>query len=255
MSTTTYDGTLDVSTTARVPVSRLIQVELRKMIDTRAGLWLMFTALIITVPASLIFGLVASDADKEFGAFVFFAYLPQGFLLPVLGILLVTQEWGQRTAMVTFTLEPNRGRVLIAKIAAAAAVGLLAFLFVLAFAAVVSLAFGADFTGLTFGDTLKLAMLQVLGVVMGAGFGLLLLNSAAAIVVFFVVPNLVTFVASVWSALRDAQPWIDFNTSQGALIDNSPTGEEWAQFLVTTVIWVVLPIVVGSWRMLRAELK
>ena len=38
-----------------------------------------------------------------------------GILLPVLGILLVTSEWSQRTAMVTFTLEPSRSRVIAAK--------------------------------------------------------------------------------------------------------------------------------------------
>ncbi len=36
-------------------------------------------------------------------------------LLPVLGIMLVTSEWGQRTAMVTFALEPRRRRVVWAK--------------------------------------------------------------------------------------------------------------------------------------------
>ena len=41
---------------------------------------------------------------------------PQGFLLPVMGILLVTQEWTQRTGMVTFTLEPHRGKVIAAKV-------------------------------------------------------------------------------------------------------------------------------------------
>ena len=33
------------------------------------------------------------------------------------------------------------------------------------------------------------------------------------------------------------------------------TGEEWAQLLVGTLIWVVLPFLVGLWRVLRAELK
>ena len=36
-------------------------------------------------------------------------------LLPVLGIMSVTSEWSQRTAMVTFTLEPSRSRFLAAK--------------------------------------------------------------------------------------------------------------------------------------------
>ena len=37
----------------------------------------------------------------------------------MLGILLVTSEWTQRTALVSFTLTPVRGRVLVAKVLAA----------------------------------------------------------------------------------------------------------------------------------------
>ena len=44
----------------------------------------------------------------------------------MLGILLVTSEWGQRTGMVTFTLEPHRGKVIAAKVVAALVLGLLA---------------------------------------------------------------------------------------------------------------------------------
>ena len=51
---------------------------------------------------------------------------PQGLLLPVLGILLVTSEWSQRTALVSFTLMPVRGRVLLAKVLASLLAGLAA---------------------------------------------------------------------------------------------------------------------------------
>ena len=37
MTATTYAGTLDVSTTTRPPMSRLVQVELRKMVDGRSA--------------------------------------------------------------------------------------------------------------------------------------------------------------------------------------------------------------------------
>ena len=43
------------------------------------------------------------------------ANIPMNILLPVLGIMSVTSEWSQRTAMVTFTLEPSRSRFLAAK--------------------------------------------------------------------------------------------------------------------------------------------
>ena len=51
--------------------------------------------------------------------------LPMAILLPVLGIMSATQEWSQRTGLTTFTLEPRRGRVVTAKVVAAALLGLI----------------------------------------------------------------------------------------------------------------------------------
>ena len=44
-------------------------------------------------------------------------------LLPILGIMAATAEWTQRTGLVTFTLEPRRGRVVLAKALAALVLG------------------------------------------------------------------------------------------------------------------------------------
>src|SRR3954468_24044074 len=117
MSATTPAMTLDVSGTEAIPFSRLVTVELRKMFDTRAGRWLLIsiaglTALVLTI--QLIVQLSQGNAQTfdDFGAG---ANIPMVILLPVLGVMSVTGEWSQRTAMVTFTLVPHRGRVLAAK--------------------------------------------------------------------------------------------------------------------------------------------
>ncbi|MFL6158369.1 MAG: ABC transporter permease [Marmoricola sp.] len=258
MSTTTYGGTLDVSQTSQVPMGRLLKVELRKMVDTKAGMWLLIAIGVITTLAVVIFGLAGNDGDKTFSNFMGFAATPQGFLLPVLGILLVTQEWGQRTAMVTFTLEPHRSRVMAAKIYAALLLGLAAIIVAIVVAALATLAFGTSggFDDITAIDFFKFGILQVTGVLQGLAFGLIFLNSAAAIVTSFVLPIAFSIVANVWSALSDAAPWIDLGTAQGPLFDTGNlTGTEWTQLGVTIVIWVVAPFVAGLWRMLRAELK
>src|SRR5689334_19443540 len=107
MSTaTTAPSTLDVSGTPKVSFSRLVKVELRKTVDTRAGLWLLISIALLTALVLVIF--LINATDKSFTNAIQASATPQGILLPVLGILLVTQEWGQRTAMVTFTLEPRR---------------------------------------------------------------------------------------------------------------------------------------------------
>src|SRR5436190_1747766 len=134
MSTTTVPATLDISTTARVPFSRLVKVELRKSYDTRAGKWLLgITALLaVAFMVVVLIVVVVQDEPIKLDDFVGVANFTSGFLLPVLGIMLVTSEWSQRTAMVTFTLEAHRGRVVGAKLIA----GLLLALLVSAIATV-----------------------------------------------------------------------------------------------------------------------
>ncbi len=250
--------TLDVSATSKVPLARVVKVEMRKMVDTRAGLWLIIAIIAITALITVIFMLTADDGDRTFTNFMGIMATPQGFLLPVLGILLVTQEWSQRTGMVTFTLEPHRGKVITAKVFAALIYGLLAVVVAIVFATLGTLASGGPDAWVNIGpdDFAKFALLQGTGVLQGLAFGLIFLNSAAAIVTYFVLPIAFSIVASLWSALSDIAPWVDLGTSQQPLFSGQNlTGEEWAQVATGTLIWVVLPFVAGLVRVLRAEVK
>src|SRR5690242_7615734 len=110
-------GMLDVSGTQRIPFARLVQVELRKSYDTRAGFWLLAVIGLIVLATEVI-ALAVTTVQNEaisFGDFIGAAAFMTSFLLPVLGIMLLTSEWSQRTAMVTFALEPHRPRVIAAK--------------------------------------------------------------------------------------------------------------------------------------------
>lgn len=251
-------GTLDVSGTRRIPLRRLVRVELRKLTDTRSGKWLLIAIAIIT---TLIVGavfLTASTSERTFINFMGATATPQGFLLPVLGILLVTSEWTQRSALVSFTLMPVRGRVLAAKVIAALIAGLLAIVLAMTVAALATLAGGADNAWAHIGldDVGKFAILQVSGVLQGLAFGLLFLNSAAAIVTYFVLPTAFSILANLWRALEKAAPWVDLGTSQQPLFGaTSMSGEQWAHLGTGTLIWVVLPFVIGMVRVLRAEVK
>ena len=119
MTTATTTPTLDLSGTSAVPFGRLIGVELRKMADTRAGTWLLLAIGLITAAIVTIFFFAAPDEQRTFLNFMGATATPQGFVLPVLGILLVTSEWGQRTTLTTFVLEPSRPKVIAAKVVAA----------------------------------------------------------------------------------------------------------------------------------------
>lgn len=254
-------GTIDASSTPKVPFGRLVAVELRKMRDTRAGLWLLGAIVAITAAIMLIFFFVADSEDRLFENFIAISATPQGFLLPVLGIILVTQEWGQRTAMVTFALEPSRAKVMWAKVAAALVFGALAFLAALAIAALFTLVGGAsdgfgDLSVTIFGLFL---LLQLMTIIQGLAYGALLLSTPAAIVVFFVAPIASSIVFNLVPALRDPAPWLDLGTAQQPLFElgmgGELTGEQWAQLGTTTLIWILVPFALGMARVLRAELK
>lgn len=253
-----YEPVLDVSGTSKVGLAALVKVEMRKMIDTRSGLWLVIAIVAITVLVTVAFSIAAGAEDRTLFNYLGVMATPQGFLLPVLGILLMTQEWTQRTGMVTFTLEPHRARVIWAKVLAALVYGLAAVVVAMLLAGLGALLGGASdpWQAVGLDDPGKFAMLQTMGVLQGLAFGLIFLNSAAAIVVYFVVPIAFSVVTSITGAIGEAQPWIDLGTAQAPLFEGGDvTAEQWGQLATATLLWVVLPFLLGLWRVLRAELK
>lgn len=254
---------LDVSGTAQIPFARLVSVELRKSADTRAGRWLLGAIVGITAAFMILFFFVADADERVFGNFISIASTPQGFLLPVLGILLVTSEWGQRTAMVTFALAPSRTSVIAAKTVAALILGVAAFVAAIAIASLATLLGGASdgFEGLEVTIFALFLGLQLLTVLQGLAYGLILLNTPAAIVAFFVLPIASSIIFSLVPGLVDLAPWLDLGTAQTPLFEtfggggNDLTGEEYAQLGLTSLIWIVLPFVAGWARVMRAELK
>ncbi|MEU4561190.1 ABC transporter permease [Actinoplanes sp. NPDC023936] len=242
-----------------VPLPRLTVVELRKLADTRAGFWLLLVIGLATVGTSAILLGWAEDAEQTFEAFFTFGLVPSAVLLPVLGILSITSEWSQRTALATFTLVPARGRVVLAKlisgtiiaIAATAATGLLA-------------AVGNVIAGMLGGDASwsmdsslvwQGLLLQVIFVLMGIGFGALLQNTPLAIVIYFALPTVWSILGETIRGLRTASEWLDLNVTSQVMTEPDMTGGEWARLGVSVAVWVVLPVLLGTVRVLRREVS
>lgn len=257
MSATTADmATLDLSSTRRVPTTRLVKVELRKMADTRAGLWLLIGIAAVAAVVMTIFMIAADHADRTFVRLVGAAVIPQMAVLPVLGILLITSEWTQRTALVTFTLEPVRLRVVAAKGIAALAFGLAALVVTVTIGAAVTAIGGNEvaWDGVGLATIGKLALVQESMILQGLAFGLVILSSAGAIATFFVLPTAVSLITMMWKAVEDVARWIDFDS--GVLLQGTTlTSEQWARFGVTSLVWIVLPLITGLFRVLRKEVK
>ena len=252
--------------TARpIPTTRLVKVELRKMFNTRSGFWMLISIGVLSVIATGAVIIFAPDSAVTYESFATAIGLPMSVILPMIAILAVTSEWSQRSGLTTFTLVPSRGRVIGAKAIATLLVGLGSMAVAFAVGALGNVA-GSALAGVdTVWDiSLSMAPQMVLGdlVGMAIGFtlGVVLRNSAAAIVGYFVVsfvmPGILVLLAQVRSWFEDLQPWIDWNETQVVLFDGATnTGKEWAMLGSTTMIWIVIPLVVGLLSLRRSEVK
>lgn len=251
-----------------IPFSRLLRLEFRKSWDTRASFWLLFCIGAIVLLAEFITAIVtgAQDVkDVDYGTFASVTGFVTSILLPVLGIMLVTSEWGQRTAMVTFALEPRRSRVIYAKLWVGLIWTAATVVLALAMGAVFNLLYGAisgqtDWT-LGWGGLLGFVLGQSMAMLGGFALAALFLNTPAAIVVYFAykfaLPTLLIIGANLMGWFKSFSEWINFQQAQGPMYDGlwNMTGSEWGRLIVSGLIWLVLPLGVGLWRILRAEVK
>lgn len=266
MSTAATIPTFDLSSTPPTPMSRLAKVELRKALDTRAGRWLVIAILALVVLVEVIYSFAARDDDKNFQDYLQIPGAIFGYFLPIIIIMLTTSEASQRNGLVTFTLEPKRWRVVVAKFLAGIvlAIGVMVGGLVLAFLGTLLGAVGGADTSwhLDRGIILNALLLSnLIGIFVGFALAMLIMNTPGAIVAYFaytlILPTAVQILSSISDGFDKLAPWIEFNTAQQPLIsDNySPTGHEWLQILTSGIIWLVIPLAIGIRRLMRIEFK
>jgi ABC-2 type transport system permease protein len=251
-------------TAARIPLTRIVGVELRKMFDTRSGFWLMASLVITNLLATAAIIVFAPHDQLTFDNFAAAIGAPMTVILPMIGILAVTSEWSQRSGLTTFTLVPHRGRVIRAKLAVTLAVGLASMALALAIGAVGNVV-GSNLAGVDTtwdlgpGAIGYIVGADLLGMLVGFMLGVVTRNSAAAIVGYFVYwfvfPTLSMLLAANNAWFEKAQPWLDFSFKQNSMYDGGFTGQDWAQLALTGSVWLLLPLAFGVWRVLRSEVK
>jgi ABC-2 type transport system permease protein len=251
-------------TPTRVPLSRLVAVELRKNFDTRSGRWLLASlglAALLTTGAIIAWAPVNQLSYSEFTLAI---GVPMTIILPIIAALSVTSEWTQRSGLATFTLVPHRGRVMLSKAIAAVLVTIPA----------TGAAFGVGALGNVAGAAMadvpavwnqsivevgSFALGQTLLLLVGFVLGALIRNSSGAIVAYmlygFVAPGLLAFLAFSQDWFADARPWVDAKYSQDALLRGDLTGDGWSHLVVTSLVWLALPMVVAVANVLRSEVK
>jgi hypothetical protein len=249
---------------APIPFRTVVGVELRKAFDTRSGFWLLVAIAVTGVIATGAVLAFAKDSDLTYDNFGAAIGVPMTILLPVVAILLVTGEWSQRAGLTTFTLVPHRGRVIRAKLAVTILIGLASMVLAFSVGAVGNVV-GSGLRGvdtvwdLSFTSILYIVGADMIGMLIGFMLGVLMRNSPGAIVSYFsywfVVPTIFGLLAANQDWFEKAQPWVDFNFNQNSMYDGGFDATNWAQLAITGSVWLLLPLAIGLWRVVKAEVK
>ena len=100
---------------------------------------------------------------------------------------------------------------------------------------------------------------NLVGMAIGFTLGVVLRSSAAAIVGYFVVslvlPGVLLLLAQVREWFKTCSPGSTGTTRRSPSSRGQTTGEEWALLGATTMIWIVVPLVVGLLSLRRSEVK
>jgi hypothetical protein len=258
MSATVLTPPININPQAGHPrpgLGRLVAVELRKIINTRSGFWLQIATITAAVVVVIVRCVVGDAADHDFASVLDVGLKPAAILLPITGVLIITSEWSQRTGMITFALVPARARVFYAKLAASlvltiamlvASVGIVA-------AGVLVSSPGTDGTWSDAAPLLGQSTIYLTaGTLTGLAFGAVFLASAPAFVALFVIPI-------AWSAavllpfLTNAAPWSDTRIALDPMTQHVLNTAQWAHAATAEALWMAIPLLIGAWRITRAE--
>ena len=259
----TTDNTV-ITAARRVPLTRIVAVELRKSFDTRSGRWLLASiglASLVTTGAVIAW---ASTDEFRYSQFTLAIGMPMSVILPIIAVLSVTAEWSQRSGLTTFTLVPHRGRVMLAKALAACLVAVGSTVVAFAVGSLGNLV-GAAIAGIppvwdeNLADVGYFALGNTLLMMVGFTLGALIRSSAGAVVAYmvyaFVAPGMLAFLAFSQAWFHDRRPWVDPKYNQDALLRGGLSGEQWSHVAVTTLVWLVLPLVAAVVTLRRSEVK
>lgn len=245
-------------TAARPSFARLVRVELRKAVDTRGGRWLSGLTGLLVLAALAISMASTFGGGAYLHTFMTNALVPVALLVPLMGLLLMTGEFSTRTLLVTFALVPTRGRVVAAKSVAAILVAV-AFTVVgllLSVAAAGALALTGESVRWSVEPAvlIQLVALQVINVLVGVGFGLLLQSTTIGVIAYLVVPFVIGLLM-LMPALSDLAPWLDLTTGTAALsLESVANPSDWLHALSVTGVWAGVPFLLGWLRLRRREI-
>lgn len=260
-ATTTPADPTSAAVHYRAPsLATLVGVEVRKSVDTRTGRWLL-VVLGVLVLLALVAAVWATDrAAWGFSSFLTISTIPLLLLLPVLGVLLVSSEFSQRTALLTLSLVPSRNRLVVSKLLAAVVLALVATLTTSALTAAATGVATAMEPGTSWAVEPVVLLQTTVGLVIwllvGAAFGLAFQNTPAAVVTYLLLPSILFPLQNLFPGIAGAVGWLDLGTAGAAMLDTETmTAEQWARVGTAVAVWFGIPLAVGWLRLQRRDIS
>ena len=93
---------------------------------------------------------------------------------------------------------------------------------------------------------------MVSAMVIGVAFGAVLLASAPAIVVNFALPTAWVALATL-PVFADVAPWLD--PALDGMAEEVLSATQWAHAGTALAVWMVLPLLIGAYRISRREVS
>lgn len=230
-------------------------MEARRLVDTPIGFWLLVGSVGAAIIAVVLASRVLNGSSLSAYQYVMMFAQVAGFALTVIAVDVATSEWRNQTALVTYTQDPRRGAVLVAKIIVLESLAL-------AFAV---LAVG---TGLVVGFSIGLPMPDLIGlgtmlawiagylsvsVIFGAAIGAAFQVLPLALGVAFLAPQFIPFLLRLVPGIRPLGDWLEWALPLSAATETRTWEGDMVKFAVALTVWLAVPLAIGFWRNARKD--
>lgn len=242
-----------------VTVRALVAVETRKLVDTRASVWIQVVVLVLCLAVTIAAFALPVDSRTQH-VFVGYSGAVVSILLPMVAILALTSEWANGSILTPAVLVPRRWQILAAKFVALFLFATAWTALCLAIGTVATVAGGPEARDAAWdmgaGDVATFWIGIVLSTTMGAAFGAAFMNPAIAIVVYLVLPLAWSIVSQLVEVVGDLSRWLDSSVTFSHLLDGTmDEATDWWEVAASTGVWIALPLVVGLVRLSRREVS
>jgi ABC-2 type transport system permease protein len=235
-------------------LGRATVLELRQSVSTRARRWLLIAAGVVGLLTAGLVALTGPAEDHTFSVISFYTQSAISLPLPLVSVLLMTQDFGRRVSSLTPRSGLSGDAIIAAKwlasmiiAVAGAAYGVL--ISVLATSAATPAAPEGQWNAIGM-IILGSVLVQLIAQLVGAGWGLLLGSSPVAIVADVVVPLGLWLFTGAAPGLQGIH-WLAPFTSVQSLLSGHMNAQQWAQVGVIVLVWVVGLNTAGTLRQHR----